>query len=933
MAEYSNSNNLIIGLGGIGGRVLRELRKRMFDEGLLRTDGHHQLPIAFMYIDSTDELMHHNDPSWMTLDGHNAQFSHSEFLNIQIAGAPAAFPQLKEIIGKSKVIETYRPGCGAMQNRRLGRVMFAANAQRFYNMLQEKDHELSMITGHDDLEKIYIVTGLAGGTGSGSVVDVIAQAHKRYPHAVIFVMVALPTIPPRYGHDQGHYLANVYAALKELNALNVDAFRPLDMMTSGQRVDTNNQEKLQFTLIPFENGSIADCLHSFLTIINPQGDEYANCIYREISRYAPEVLGHCLQWEYSAKEPEKKKPVRTLTLASYAQKIIVHPKDLILRRISYSMQAQFMRQILHNNYHEIIGFVDETKPLDYKDILSKRLHVWNIDNKSLTLQWPFSFISHDSSINSIQLEWERMADICFHNAAELESGWEMRFNYLREAYEDNYHTRYRHYGVEEYFGNKVSAANDYAQAICHEIQHDLFMHWYQGEFGIIDLIEIVKRIIDYLRDENENTFKRIEVYKEQSVEYREEMGYVREDFDHLNIILRAMRAEHHLQRYNKCLREYYISLTHIHAIEFEKQLLVKLINRLFEIEDRLMAISSKLEKMEEEAIHIAEKIEEKSKGHHNTHSPIVDLSNEDAIQCCIDKLVADKDVMKRLSTLLRQKIAEHYDDFRQLEYHLDGKELDYCANITKRDIESYFLSLGETIVNQEKIMRLIDDLTTPLLIKYRDSNIDFVFSMMRANERNAYMESKEEIVRQFTYNNPFYENTLTALLHSNVTNREQIDHFVYECISGLGVPLQLNEAELMRVFPNNSYYPCNHPYPRNHMVFVGLPRPTTEEGERLYQEFKNAFKAASFNIQVSTVESRDEITIISLRTQFPIRAIYILPKLKAQYESYIAENTDKALGLLHTEDSCRDLPSLEVEDFSDSSSSSDIKQNGRLYLQ
>ena len=73
MAEYSNSNNLIIGLGGIGGRVLRELRKRMFDEGLLRTDGHHQLPIAFMYIDSTDELMRHNDPSWMTLDGHNDQ--------------------------------------------------------------------------------------------------------------------------------------------------------------------------------------------------------------------------------------------------------------------------------------------------------------------------------------------------------------------------------------------------------------------------------------------------------------------------------------------------------------------------------------------------------------------------------------------------------------------------------------------------------------------------------------------------------------------------------------------------------------------------------------------------------------------------------------------------------------------------------------------
>lgn len=921
MTDFTHSNSLVIGLGGTGGRVLKELRKRMFDESLLRTDGHHRLPIAFMYIDSTDELMHHDDQSWMNLDGYNAQFYHNEFLNIGTI-QPAtiiehldSFPAVKDIVGKNnpKMFMTSVHATG--QNRRIGRILFAANAQSFSNMLQEKVHELSMITGHDSPQHIFIVTGLAGGTGSGIVVDVIAQTHKRYPYSDIFVMVSLPMIPPPYGHDQGHYLANVYAALKELNALNVDAFKPFDIMTSGQRVDTNNQEKLQFTLIPFENGSIADCLHSFLTII-PRGDMYAEYFYRTV---ASGGKGHWLQGEYSTIEIDK--AVRTLALASYAQKIVVHPKDMILRRISYSMQAQFIRQMRHNNYHEIRGFIDETKSLNYRDILLKCLPVWGVDNSSLTLQGPFTFIPHDSS-NSFQEEWERMADYFIRDAVELRSNREERFNFLGKLYEEYYHTRYRHSGVEGYFNDRISDTYHYAQEICYEIQHDLFLRWYQGEYGLIDLIEIVKVLIDYLRDENENAKKRIIEYNELSVKCREEMEFVRKDFDHLNIFLRAIRAEQYLKRYSDCLREHYISLTHIHAIEFEGHLIDKLISRLFELENRLMVISSELEEMKDDALRIAEELRRTLKEHHNPHSPVVDLSNEDAIQCCIDKLVADKDEMERLSTLLRQKIAEHCDDFRQLEC-FDGKSLKHHANIIKSDIESYFLSLGKTIVNQEEINRLIDDLRAMLCIKHKDSNIEFVLSMMTANERNAYMESKEEIVRQFTYNNPFYENTLTALLYGNVCNKEHVDQFVYECINGLGVSLRLDDAELNKAVLNN---PLPDTSIGNTKVFVSLPKPKTWEEERLWQMLENAFKDGSHNIHVNTAETGDEITIISLRTKFPIRTIYILPELKTRYDQLMTDDRLQASCMLWTEDSFADLPSLEVEAEQPKSSAED--ENG-----
>ena len=353
MAVFINGNNLIIGLGGTGGRVLRDLRKQLFED-------YDKIPpeVAFIYIDSSDELMHNNDPSWMTKDGQNAQFSYKEFLNIgtiqptTIIEHLDSYPTAKEIIGKNNPKMFMYSGPATGQNRRIARILFATKAQDFHSMLLEKDRELSMITGHNGPQIIYIVTGLAGGIESGMIVDVITQTHKRYPYADIFVMVALPTIPPPHVHEHGCYLANVYAALKELNALNVGAFKPLDIMTSGQRVDLNSQETLQFTLIPFEYGSIADSLHSFLKIISRR-DEYADCFYRTVSYYASGGRGHWLQREYST--IERNKPVRTQALVSYAQKTIMHPKDMILQRISYSMQAQSMRQMAFNNYFDNIG--------------------------------------------------------------------------------------------------------------------------------------------------------------------------------------------------------------------------------------------------------------------------------------------------------------------------------------------------------------------------------------------------------------------------------------------------------------------------------------------------------------------------------------------------------------------------------------------------
>jgi L-aminopeptidase/D-esterase-like protein len=79
---------------------------------------------------------------------------------------------------------------------------------------------------------IHVVCGLAGGTGSGSVVDAVAQIRHKCPDANqyrILIYAMLPEKNSRRVKDVAGfspYYANGYAALSELNALAVGKADP-----------------------------------------------------------------------------------------------------------------------------------------------------------------------------------------------------------------------------------------------------------------------------------------------------------------------------------------------------------------------------------------------------------------------------------------------------------------------------------------------------------------------------------------------------------------------------------------------------------------------------------------------------------------------------------------------------------------------------------
>ena len=132
----AKENHILVGLGGTGGKVLKAFRKRLYQE--FNAEQRAQLPIGFLYVDSSIEMMKPDDKTWQVL-GENAQFSENEFVNVKgidinaVLANPSNYPGLKGIIGDAEVMRKTlgEVGAAAAQKRRAGRILFGSNIDKY----------------------------------------------------------------------------------------------------------------------------------------------------------------------------------------------------------------------------------------------------------------------------------------------------------------------------------------------------------------------------------------------------------------------------------------------------------------------------------------------------------------------------------------------------------------------------------------------------------------------------------------------------------------------------------------------------------------------------------------------------------------------------------------------------------------------------------
>lgn len=231
-------NHLFIGLGGQGGKSVAELKKvfeqRSSDVSSLGNKGHQW---DFLYIDSSRDVSN-NRENW-THFGKSLHLENDSFLYLKDEGGhldaqklalqPDVAPWIGEVKRLDKFLEGAKEFRGANQRRRFGRLLFASKADRILKAIC--DDKVAPMTSNGNQCAFHIFASLAGGTGSGSIVDLVTLLRTRYPSSDIDggfpIFLYLYVTSDDFEKDQvGYFHQNQYAALRDLNALACGRFRP-----------------------------------------------------------------------------------------------------------------------------------------------------------------------------------------------------------------------------------------------------------------------------------------------------------------------------------------------------------------------------------------------------------------------------------------------------------------------------------------------------------------------------------------------------------------------------------------------------------------------------------------------------------------------------------------------------------------------------------
>ena len=219
---------LVIGLGGTGADILLTI-KRMFAERftLPRDENGNPIPIPrrtdYLAIDSSKATF--------------MSFEQSESLDISVNGLDSILaPDKRDVLLNpcerawlDPKLNAASNGIGAGTYRQAARLMLSRNYSRVYNALKTKLTRLASVKVGMRMN-VVIVTGICGGTGSGTFLDIaqivrkvladdaaLASMDKRITGYIVMPDISCAHVTSGGEPMQASLKANGYAALKELD--------------------------------------------------------------------------------------------------------------------------------------------------------------------------------------------------------------------------------------------------------------------------------------------------------------------------------------------------------------------------------------------------------------------------------------------------------------------------------------------------------------------------------------------------------------------------------------------------------------------------------------------------------------------------------------------------------------------------------------------
>lgn len=896
--SFCNSNHILVGLGGTGGKILRAFKMRMFEEFPTQEERIKQ-PVALLYVDSTEEMMPQDGkarPDFRVM-GQDASFTRNEFLNIKAVDVEhildhiGNYPSVKGIVNNVTAVKSAIGSLGqaAGQKRRAGRLLFAANAVGFVNSLRDAYARCEEVSGNSNKTYIHIFAGLCGGTGSGAIIDAIVQARKYFPDSIINVYAMIPEMNlPKSDMDQGRYYQNGYAAMNELNALQSGRWFPQDVTGVGEANYYNDRVKgvadgLTIYSNVNENGLtinslqelpkiVSDYLFARIFFVNEE-DQINSDIIRAYN--FENMDDFALEYDEIANPGSDGRiaVARTKKVNSFGIKRVMYPELRVLKHITYTVGESVLYQFKYNNWRENQGFVNEERNKDYrKDYLNgDNLQKWMLDDLHLTYE--LKVLESDTDYPRFNDYWHDKA-IGYAEEAKKASN---PLNELDNIMGEFYANHFREEGVEAFFSGKEKSIPEIAKEIRHAVEQELYEKWKVGDVSIIELQKVSKLLLEKISEIRSDLETKSKEEKENYEAFDSDRSANVTEWSRLGLLQRMVGigakryAEH-----QEILTDYYASKTMLVAWEFAKRLAAR--------------VYIELGKMDADISSFGQKI-------------------NDAIDETERMVTAQRKVNKGLEDM-KGAIIEVSEDETMSEFEVDLKVDKVDMPNIARQIRESILPLGEFV----NFGRLANDISVDGI---KDA-FDIKLSQIVKTKHDEKAESDKKVLGL---------NILTQLQQKLKTD-DDIKAFASKIVSQSGVFLKLNNDQIQLHLRNNegNLSPTNPASINKKTILVSIPSPDDNEGlkrfaDKLEEAFKKSFNqsTARTTIVVNRKSPRkDELSIITVAYCFPIRAIDWMKPYKEKYERFLhtgnpATDAGNAI-LLHSEGNGSQFPSLFAVD-------------------
>lgn len=893
--SFCNSNHILVGLGGTGGKILKAFKMRMFEEFPNAADRDKQ-PVTLLYVDSSDEMMGIGRPDFRVM-GQDASFTQNEFLYIKdvdvikILDNINNYPAVKGIVNNVSAVKTAIGSLGqaAGQKRRAGRLLFAANAVAYVNALKNAYSRCDSISHNAEKTNIHIFAGLSGGTGSGSIIDCITQTRKAFPDAVISVYAMIPEMHlPKANMDQGRYYQNGYAALNELNALQAGRFFPHDVTGAGReaRLFSDKVKGVADGLTLYsnvnENGLtinsltelpkiVSDYVYARVFLINST-DEVNNDIIRAYTFENMDDFALEYDETKNADEYGRIPVARTKKVNSFGIKRVMYPELRVLKHITYTIGEKVLYQFKYNNWRENLGYVDEEPNRDYRqDYFNEaNLAKWLLDDLHLTYEK--KVLPSDKDFPSFRDYWHDKAIDYADEAKQADNP----LNELDNILADFYTKQFRKVGVTEFFKGKEKAIPEIAKEIRRTIEHELFGKWKLGDISIVELLKISKLLVEFITDTRKSLEQKL-TKEEENLEAinQDRQGNV-SDWANKGFLQKKVFGgdTNSFTEHQEILCDYYTSKTMIEALQFAQKLAAKLFVEFGKMDADISVFGQKVNDALDETARLVAAQKKVNKGLEDMKGAIIEVSEEESMVEFEEDIKIDKVDMPNIARQIRESILP------QAEFTNFG----VLANAINTDIikDAFDLKLAEIV-----------------RIKHEEK-----------------ADSEKKVLGL---------NILTQL-QQKLTTEEDIQKFALNIVKQSGVYLKLNNDQMQLHVRNNegNLSPTNPASINKKTILVSIPSPDDNESLKLFAEklekaFRNSFSQGSSQTTLVVNKKsprKDELSIITVAYCFPIRAISWMAPYKEKYEQFLNTgnpNTDAANAiLLHSEGDGKDLPSLFV---------------------